>query len=86
MLIVDIRRPNLDWNTEYSVVKKSDNKFFQYALMILNVLLLMYITTLLKQINLNLALIIDILVYLLIFIIIDRAVKKFQNKLFNKIN
>ena len=86
MLIVDLRRPNLDWNTEYAVVKKSDNKFFQYAFMIVNVLILMYIATFFKEINIMVALVAEFLIYLLVFIILDRCIKKWQSKLFNKIN
>lgn len=85
MLIVDLRRPNLDWDTEYSVVKKSDNKLFQYALMIVNVIFLMYIASVLEDINILIALIIEIIIFAIIFIIIDRCIKKWQNKLFNKI-
>lgn len=85
MLVVDLRRPNLDWNTEYSVVKKSDNKLFQYVLMIINVIFLMYISNLFKHVNLLVALIGEVIIFAIIFIIIDRAIKKWQNKLFNKI-
>jgi len=85
MLIVDLRRPNINWDTTYSVVKKSDNKFFQYALMILNVLFLLYIAKLLEDINIFAVLIIEEIVFLVIFIIIDRCVNKWQEKLFSKI-
>ena len=85
MLIVDLRRPNLDWNTEYSVVKKSDNKLFQYALMIVNVIFLMYIASVLEGVNILIALIAETIIFAIIFIIMDRCIKKWQNKLFNKI-
>lgn len=85
MLVVDLRRPNLDWNTEYSVVKKSDNKLFQYVFMIINVIFLMYISNILKHVNLLVALIGEVIIFAILFIIIDRAIKKWQNQLFNKI-
>lgn len=85
MLIVDLRRPNLDWDTEYAVVKKSDNKFFQYAFMIANILLLMYFVKIFESLNTLFALIAEAIIFAIIFIIIDRCVKKWQNKLFNKI-
>lgn len=85
MLVVDLRRPNLDWNTEYSVVKKSDNKLFQYVFMIVNVIFLMYISSILKEVNVLVALIGELIIFAIIFIIIDRAIKKWQNQLFNKI-
>ena len=85
MLIVDLRRPNLNWATEEAVVKKSDNKLFQYALMIVNVILLLYLATIFKDISIIIALLVEFNLYTVIFIIIDRCVKKWQNKLFNKI-
>ena len=85
MLIVDLRRPNLDWATEEAVVKKSDNKLFQYALMVINILVLLYIATIFKEIKLIYALITELCIYGIIFIIIDRCVKKWQVKLFKKI-
>ena len=86
MLIVDLRRPNIEWEAEDAVVKRSDNKVFQYALLIVNVLLLLYVATILKEVSLDVAIGCETLFFLIIFVIIDRCVKKFQNKLFNKIN
>lgn len=85
MVIVDLRRPNLDWDTEYSVVKKSDNKFFQYVVMIITVLFLIYIANIFKTTSVLVNLISEVIIFAIIFVIIDRAVKKWQNKLFNKI-
>lgn len=85
MLVVDLRRPNLDWDTEYSVVKKSDNKLFQYVFMIINVLFLVYLAKIFENINIIFALIGETVIFAFIFIIIDRSIKKWQNKLFNKI-
>lgn len=85
MLIVDLRRPNIDWSTEEAVVKKSDNKLFQYALMIVNILILLYIGTIFKEIDILIAMIAELAIYTIIFVILDRCVKKWQVKLFNKI-
>ena len=85
MLIVDLRRPNLDWTTEEAVVRKSDNKLFQYVLLIINTLVLLYIASIFKEINILKALIAELIIYIVVFVIIDRCVKKFQNNLFNKI-
>ena len=85
MLIVDLRRPDLNWSTEYSVVKKNNNKIFQYALMIVNILFLMYIAKLFEGVNVIIVLISEFSIYFVIFMIIDRCVKKWKEKLFNKI-
>ena len=85
MLIVDFKRPNLNWNTEYAVVKNSDNKIFQYAFLIMNVLFLMYIAKLLKDANILFTLIAQIVVFAVIFIILDRCVKKVMNHHLQKV-
>lgn len=85
MLLVDLRRPNLDWDTQYSVVKKSENKVFQYAFMIANILFLMYLARILKNTNILIALLGEFAIYIILFIILDRGIKKWQSKLFDKI-
>lgn len=85
MLITDLRRPMLNWDSEQSVIKKNDNKVFQYFLMIIMVLIILYFANIFKNINLTLGIIIEIILFSIIFIIIDRLVKKNCKKLFNKI-
>lgn len=85
MLIVDLRRPNLDWDTAYAVTKRNDNKLFQYVFMILNVLFLLYIAKVFKEVDVQIVLISEALIFATIFIVIDRCIKKWQKKLFNKI-
>lgn len=85
MLITDLRRPMLNWDSEQSVIKKNDNKVFQYFLMIIMVLIILYLANIFKNINLTLGIIIEIILFMIIFIIIDRLVKKNCKKLFNKI-
>lgn len=86
MLLIDLRRPMLNWDSEQAVMKKNDNKIFQYFLMIIMVLVILYFANILKNLNLTLGLIIEIGIFMLIFIIIDRLVKKNCKKLFNKIS
>lgn len=85
MLIVDLRRPNLNWNSEYEVVKSNDNKSFQYGFMIIMVLVLLYIGNILKDINIKIGLLIEIGIFALLFIIYNIIVKKKIDKLFDKI-
>lgn len=88
MVIVDLRRPNLTWDSEYTVIKKNQNKIFQYVLMILMILFFMYISRVFTDFGLNItiSLISEMSIFLLIFIIIDVLVRKNKVKLFNKIN
>lgn len=85
MLILDLRRPYLNWTSEHSVIKRNDNKSFQYAFMIVMMLLLMYISTIFKELNATFILGIEIAIFATIFIILNIIVKKNINKLFNKI-
>lgn len=85
MLIIDLKRPNLNWNSEYEVVKSNDNKSFQYGFMIIMVLILLYIGNILKEIDIKIGLLIELGIFALAFIIYNVIVKKKINNLFNKI-
>ncbi len=85
MLIVDLRRPYLNWNSEYSVVKRNDNKSFQYGLTIIMILIYLYLSNIFKNINVTLTLIIELGIFMILFIIIDRIIRNKSEKLFDKI-
>ena len=85
MLIVDLRRPILNWDSEYIVTKKNDNKIFQYVFMIIMILVLLYLANILKEININIAIIIQLVLFAGIFIIINILVKKKSKRLFKNI-
>ena len=86
MLVVDLRKPYLNWNSEHSVIKKNDNKSFQYVLTIVMILIYMYLSNIFKDVNVTSTLGIEIMIFIILFIIIDRIVKKKSEWLFNKIN
>lgn len=86
MVVIDLRKPYLNWNSEHSVVKKNDNKSFQYALTVIMILLYMYISSIFKELNVTLTLCLEGIILLFIFIIINVLIKKNIKKLFNKIN
>ena len=86
MLLIDLKRPYLNWTSEHSVVKKNDNKSFQYTLTIILILVYMYLSNIFKNVNVIITLIIEIFIFMITFIIIDRIVKKKSNQLFNNIN
>lgn len=85
MVIVDLRKPYLNWNSEYSVIKRNDNKSFQYALTITMILTFLYLSNIFKEVNVTLTLGIEIIIFMIIFIIIDRIVKKNIQNIFDKI-
>lgn len=86
MLIVDLKRPILNWDSEYQITKNSPNKIVQYAFMIIIVLLLMYLAKILGEINIIYALGIQLTIFIIIFVMINIFVKRNINKLFSKIN
>ena len=85
MVIVDLKKGNLDWNSEYEVVKQNSNKLYQYVLTIVIVLLLNYFSKIFSDINLNFACILILFILLIILIILNKIIKIIKNKLFKKI-
>ena len=86
MLVVDFRRPNLNWITETSALKNNKNKLFQYATTIIIILILIYLIKILKNVNIIMSLTIIIFSLFIILFIINKLIKNNINKLFKKIN
>lgn len=87
MLVVDLRKPNLEWDNETDAIKQNKNKLYQYVLTICIVLVLIYLQKIFIEINLNFNLSIIIVLFILIFILllINLIIKNKINKIFNKI-
>lgn len=85
MLIVDLIRPKLEWDTEYAVLKQNNNKIFQYVFTVLIILLLVYLNKVLKGANLDTSIIVTGIVFTTIIVMINIFGKIKQNKLFEKI-
>lgn len=83
MLIIDLKKPNLDWTTETTSIK--GNKLYQYTVTIITIMLLSYFTKIFKNINIIISLISIFIILLIILIIINIYIKKNINKLFEKI-
>ena len=86
MLIVDLKKPYLDWTTEASSLKDNGNKLYQYVTTILIVLLLLYLSSVLENLNIIISLSIIFATLFIILFIINIYVKRNINKLFGKIN
>lgn len=88
MLVVDLCRPNLEWDNETDAIKQNKNKLFQYVLSIIICLILIYFKQVFEgfKINLNLSIIIILIILLIILFIINKIINNKINKLFNKIN
>lgn len=86
MIVVDLRRPNLNWITETSALKNNKNKLYQYATTIIIILILIYLIKILKNVNIIMSLTIIIFSLFIILFIINKLIKNNINKLFKKIN
>lgn len=86
MLIVDLKKPNLDWTSEASAIKDNGNKLYQYVTTIIMVLLLTYLSNVFEEVNIMISLHAIFIFFFIILFIINIYIKKRINKLFSKIN
>lgn len=85
MLIVDLLKPKLDWDTEYAVLKQNNNKIFQYVFTVFIILLLIYLNKVLDDVSLVTSISVTGMVFTAVIVIINILGKIKQNKLFEKI-
>ena len=85
MLIVDLLKPKLDWDTEYAVLKQNNNKIFQYVFTVFIILLLIYLNKILDDVSLVTSISVTGMVFTAVIVIINILGKIKQNKLFEKI-
>ena len=85
MLIVDLKKPYLDWTTEVSALKDNGNKLYQYVTTIITIVLLTYLADVFEEINIIISLLSIFLISLIILVIINKYIKKNINKIFEKI-
>ena len=86
MLIVDLKKPNLNWITETSAIKDNGNKLYQYVTTILISLLFIYFMRIFEDVNIKISLSAITIILFIILFIINIFIKKNINKLFEKIN
>ena len=77
--------PKLEWDAEYEILKSSNNKLLQYALIVFNILFLIFINKLFNNHNLDKSLYAFMGGVTGILIIINYIIWKFRSKLFKKI-
>ena len=85
MLIVDLIRPKLEWDTEYDVLKQNNNKIFQYVFTVIIILFFMYLTKVFKNVDLNISLILSFIIFSIIILLINIFLYRNQKKLSQKI-
>lgn len=85
-LIVDFKRPILNWDSEYEITKNNPNKIFQYMSMLSMILILLYILKVAESLSTNIYMLLHIAIFLIAFILINLYVKKNIRKIFRKIS
>lgn len=85
MLIVDLKRPKLNWNNEYAVVKQNMNMIFEFALMFFIIIIAIGIGYLTMNLNYIIPVAILTIIFTLGSVLINYYVKKNKNQLFEKI-
>ena len=85
MELVDLRKPKLEWTTEYAVVKQNLNLFWPVVLNLLEIGIIFIISILLSFTNYLLTAIILIVLHIIITYFVNKYIYKNQNELFNNI-
>ncbi|MFR1776483.1 MAG: putative ABC transporter permease subunit [Clostridia bacterium] len=85
MELVDLRKPKLEWTTEYAVVKQNLNLLWPVVLNLLEIGIIFIISILLNFTNYLLTAIILIVIHIIITYFVNKYMYKNQNELFNKI-
>ena len=85
MLLIDLKKPNLNWVNEESISKNNGNKLYQYVITIFSFLILMYLANIFKSVSFIISVISIIIMLLIILILIKKYMKKNINKIFSKI-
>ena len=85
MVLVDLLKPNLNWNSEYEIFKQNNNKLFQYVFTIMIILLLVYFKRVFYKINLNISCSVIIIILILLLLIINKIIKLNIDKFYKKI-
>ena len=85
MLIVDLKRPKLNWDSEYAVAKQNLNLVFPVILSMIDIIIMIILVALLKDINVYVGLTILGVIFAIVTFIANRYLYNNQDKLAEKI-
>ena len=85
MLLIDLKKPNLNWVNEESISKNNGNKLYQYVYTIFSFLILMYFSNIFENISFIISILSIVAILILILIFIKKYIKNNINKIFSKI-
>ena len=86
MELVDLRKPKLEWTTEYAVVKQNMNLLWPFVLNLLEIGIIFIISIPLNFTNYFVTAIIILAIHIIITYLVNRYIYKNQNRLFDKIS
>ena len=85
MLIVDLKRPKLNWDSEYAVAKQNFNLIFPVILSMINIAIIVILANYLGNINVYIGLIVLGIIFGILSLVANKYLKKNQYKLVEKI-
>ena len=85
MLIVDLKRPKLNWDSEYAVAKQNLNLVFPVILSMIDIIIMIILVALFKDINVYVGLTILGVIFAIVTFISNRYLHNNQDKLAEKI-
>lgn len=85
MIIIDLKRPKLEWDTEYAVVKQNLNLVFPVILSMINIAIIVILGILLNSLNVYIGLVITGVVFAAVTYLTNRYLYKNQYTLAKKI-
>ena len=84
-IIVDLKRPKLEWNSEYAVVKQNMNLMWPVILGLVNITIIVVLAIICNFINSYIFIAVISLIYIFLTIVIRNYIKKNEEKLLEKI-
>lgn len=86
MELVDLRKPKLEWSTEYAVVKQNLNLLWPFVLNLLEIGIIFIVTIPLNFTNYFITALILMVIHIIITYFVNRYMYKNQEKLFDKVS
>ena len=86
MELVDLKKPKLEWSTEYAVVKQNLNLLWPFVLNLLEIGIIFIVTIPLSFANYLIIALVILVLHIIITYFVNKYVYKNQDKLFDKIN
>ena len=84
-IIIDLKKPKLEWNSEYAVVKQNMNLIWPVVLGLLNITIIVAMACICNFINSYIFITIISLVYVVLTIVVRKYIEKNEEKLLEKI-